>query len=376
MRKFLITTAVILTVCFAAARASAASIQILNPSFEQNTNEVWPGYCTISNWVTYAGAPGVDNSFTWADNGIKPDRQNVAFIQGVGGIQQNISGLDTSKIYWLQVWFNVRSMATNISNVEIYYPSYAVGNELMTGVYESVEAAGLHTVPFHFTNIVFQPLTNSGDLLLANLAYPGVGDVSVLYDSIVLIQKDSGEVVIKNPSFEASGDKMYPLGVGYISNVGGNVAGWNHIGECNLAMGWFGSPFNGGTTIPEGDLALVIQSSTTGGVSQTINDLVNGSMYELSYNYNTRPGFFTNGLRVTLGGTVVQNEAGIFNQPTYYSTNFQFNATATSMDLSFECLAMGDSGAMIDNVSIKYIIPEPAILGFLTILGMAFLRRK
>ena len=61
-------------------------------------------------------------------------------------------------------------------------------------------------VPFYFTNIVFVP-TNASELLefATSPTVPGTTP-ALLLDAVSMVQRDPDEIVIENPSFEASGE--------------------------------------------------------------------------------------------------------------------------------------------------------------------------
>ncbi len=91
----------------------------------------------------------------------------------------------------------------------------------ITGIQPAKEA-GL--TGYYFTNLVFTPTAASGNLEFS--AIPVTGDVSLLLDAVSIVARGAADVVLENPSFEASGT---PAGVGYITPQ--LVAGWHTATE-------------------------------------------------------------------------------------------------------------------------------------------------
>ena len=102
-----------LTVSLLAARAFAAdSITVLNPSFQANLPG-GVGYGTPDSWAP-AGGVGVNNGgMPFADNGMIPDNDQVAFLQGTSSLTQNLSGFSIGDLYWVQGFANARSGGDN-----------------------------------------------------------------------------------------------------------------------------------------------------------------------------------------------------------------------------------------------------------------------
>ncbi len=88
---------------------------VKNPSFEANLAPGFPGYGPILAWegTGQTGLNAADIASTpagpFGDNGLVPDRQQVAFIQGNGSLSQEISDLAPGRSYWLQFRYNARA---------------------------------------------------------------------------------------------------------------------------------------------------------------------------------------------------------------------------------------------------------------------------
>jgi len=348
------------------------SIYLGNPSFAM-TNVPGLGYTNIDEWISFDGGSGVNpaNGGTpFADNGNIPDRKTVAFVQGTGNLSQDILGFTVNTQYWLQLWYNVREASSNC-NISACFPTE---NDILF-VHSNVTAVGSGN-DYYFTNVLFTPTVSSGTFSLANLAFASEPDRAALFDAVVIVKRDNYEAVVKNPSFETSGQNYYQNNWGYIIGgiAEGVIAGWTIYGSASAGMGWQGSVFAGNTIIPDGKTALFIQSTGTGGARQDI-EVISGNNYNLSYCYNMRPGNSAT-ISVSAGGSVVHTESISYagdNQP-FYSTNFTFHADSNTETIQFEIQASGDSSLLIDDVSLRQVIPEPALFwifnfGFLIYLS-------
>ena len=339
--------------------SNTASVYIANPSFAM-TNAPGYGYTNIDEWVSIGSGIGVnpaENGSAFADNGNIPDRKTVAFIQNIGSLNQELSGFTVNSQYWLQVWYNVRNASANC-NIAARFP-----NESTTIFsHNNVTPVG-NGNDYYFTNVVFTPTVSSGTFSVANLAFSGEPDRAALFDAVVIVKKDNYEAVVKNPSFETSGKNYYYNNWGYIvgGQPEGNIAGWTVYGAASAGMGWNGSTFAGNTIIPDGKTALFLQSASTGGVQQTI-PVIAGNNYKLSYRYNMRPGNSA-AIKVYVGGTLVHNETISYagDSMPFYATNVSFHATANSETITFEIDSSGDNSLLIDDVSVRQIVPEPFI---------------
>gem|GEM_PF-4055973 len=372
---------------------AAQSIILTNPSFEEQTYFAdepvledfthfidIPGYInpdsnpgtsfnpsSITGWdYTGAGLYGINNDLTaypFADNGKLPDNKSVAFMQAPGALTQNVSGLDTSKQYWLQFYVNSRSSATaeigsaGIPNGRVLFN----GDEFAPAVpIPAIEATGVRDSEWNFINFPFTPAVVSGDLTFEFTSVDpspvgGGTDGTLLLDAVSLIQRDPGEIVIQNPSFEASG-----LGVPFPGYH--DIAGWDGGGNVGTQPNSDGtSPFADNGLTPDGNNVAFIQIDNS--LSQTIDGFTAGSEYEISFSYNARGGNAPH-LNVTLGAETILDtdvssvEAADNHTVDYLLHTSTFIAAGESELLTFAQTLPTDSGdntVLLDNVSIRLV---------------------
>ncbi len=384
--------AIFLSLGFLGAAAHADSISIANPSF-QNGSANYPGYTAISGWTennTNSGVNGPGQPFANGTN--FPDANQVGFLQNNGtsgsaptSISQNISGLTPGEQYWFQVFYNGResggSTAAPSPGLVATY-----GNQPIASV------SNISTTNPNYTllNAAFIPTSSSGTLTIENSAPSAVsGDNTLLIDAVSVIQRNPGQIVIANPSFEGSTNEtwVYP---GYITNIGG----WNTTGQTgvNTANG----PFADNGTIPDGSQVGFLQnnnaSTAAASLSQTLTGLSVGTTYQLKFFYNARSSAgITSGagnptMDVSLGGVPLASGQTITPVGTgnpYYTFTGDYTATSTSALLSVANGAPFGSGAndstlLVDNFSLAPVtaIPEPASLALLGVGAMGLLLRK
>jgi len=341
------------------------SVILANPSFEVPDGRLLvdpAGYTEIANWTRTTIAVGVNpcsNGWTGlADNGARPDGNQVAFLQnyvdfGPAGVYQAVAGLDTNTQYNLQFWYNsctwTDANVTNVCNLAVTFGSQTLA--LISNI-TPVETAGSFSQPMYFTNIIFTPSVAAANLQFLNLVISNEGsryESRLMLDAITLFRRaNASEVVVRNPSFEASGEPRLPYGYIYAPWEGnfGNVAGWqadNAYGVNKNLM-----TFIGGAPVPEGNNAF-FNNANIGNLNQDIAGLTAGQNYMLHYAYNARPGFPVSNFFVLMYSTVIQDLPWLeYNAAGFYTTNVRFTATAESMNLSFS----GSGTGATDGVTI------------------------
>jgi hypothetical protein len=125
----------------ALAICTSSAQVIQNPSFENDTFTVYPGYISVNKPITgWTGSPadrvGLNpaGGSPFADNGAIPDGKNVAFIQsytgGSSSLSTIISGLTNGQKYTVNFRFNARTNGTTVNPVLKIY----IDNQLITSL--------------------------------------------------------------------------------------------------------------------------------------------------------------------------------------------------------------------------------------------------
>jgi hypothetical protein len=358
------------------------SAYVLNPSFEDNSTENWPGYFDIEGWTEVGGCglnpitvdhPNGRSPF--ADNGVIPDRGQVAFLQGLAALSQAIYGLDTNQTYWLQLHLNARNCCGD-------FPAAAAR-------FNGVELASTPTLPavggsnpYYFVNLPFVPNSPTGLLEIISGPSQGGGDRTLLVDAISLIQRDTNQVVVANPSFEASGTPPWP---GYVSPA--PLAGWAGGGSYGVNMAGAG-PFADNGASPEQDHVAFLQGQNSF-LSQTLRGLTPGQSYVLTFAYNARSGNAPR-LVVTLDGSPVMDEnvAPVGGNAPYRTATLPFTAANATVVLAFVQAAEGDQTVLLDDVrvlpgqppapprlNIQFVAPDAVRISWPVSAGAAWVLR-
>ncbi|MGA2661669.1 MAG: PA domain-containing protein, partial [Verrucomicrobiota bacterium] len=247
---------------------------VINPSFEDSAAGVTP----IAAWT---GGTAVETvSGPNYDNGILPDRKQVAVLQGTNTLSQQIYGFTPGENYWLQFRYNASTAGGTYPAVDL---EVKVGGKLLVTI-TNITAVGTSVgdYAFYFTNIVFVP-TNASELLEFDTT-PTVPKTTpaLLLDAVSMVQRDTNEVVIENPSFEAGGESStWP---GYLQPQ--PIDGWLITGSYGL-NGRPAGPFEDNGATPDQGEVLFMQGSCT--ASNEISGPLNvGQVYTLSYGANLR----------------------------------------------------------------------------------------
>ncbi|MEO8428843.1 MAG: DUF642 domain-containing protein [Verrucomicrobiota bacterium] len=311
---------------------------VRNPSFELNYNSTDPHYVEIDAW-TKIGGGGVNEGTNgpFADNGTIPDRSRVGFIQGTGSIAQNLSGLEPGKQYWIQYYFNARGRCGGTIDATVKF------NDADLDTVSNVRPVG-GARPYNFRNVLFTPGINSGELKIATTAQ---GDATVVLDAISIVQRDAGNLIVQNPSFEASGDVPSP---GYLQTQA--LAGWTGTGQFGVNLSG-GGPFADNGTNPDQDNVAFIQGQGAS-LSQTIGGLTPGQSYVLSFAVNARGGNSPH-LQVDVNSFTLidENVTAVGGNDSYLVKTVVFTATGPDAEVKFEQTATGDNTLLLDDISIN-----------------------
>ncbi len=398
MKKTLLLGSLVMTVMLWVLPARAIqSFYIVNASFESPTNvNDSLGFTNIMGWTRSNNRSGLNPTASgwgaYADTGKRPDKRQVAFLNTEDGtldISQTLTGLDTSKQYNLQFWYNARYW-TNEINTNVCHFGVFFENQMLAAITNT--ALDNWSEFYYFTNLVFTPATSDGALYFRNYQIATNVFSTLALDAVCLFQNSRpNSLVVMNPSFEASGEQG-PGGSGLgIINVTENwgqlwdfLAGWDYWdGGYNVAafgVGVNGNPYFTSAPVPEGLNAFFdnkaeqyyITSEYQTKLRQTIHGFDVGAVYELNYRYNGRPaqewapGLWVrpcSNFTVTIGGTIVQQQDLLEYAPQFFATTVTFVADWQYMELAFGTSNSPQNSATmcIDDVEIS-VVPEPALL--------------
>jgi hypothetical protein len=311
---------------------------VKNPSFQDSGVPAWPGYGQIAAWGQ-TGNAGVNNNIAaaspFADNGVIPDQNQVGFIQQNGNaIFQNIGGLVAGEQYWLQFAYNTRTSTAQLDLAVSFAGASIIEIPEIPQVGESN--------PYHQASVAFTPTVDSGQLRFENTT---TGDATVLLDAISITKRDADQVMIINPSFEASGTPPWPGVIGPAL-----MAGWTGTGNYGVNLSGPG-PYADNGLNPDQERVLLLQELAS--VSQTVSGLTVGETYNLSYAYNARSGNSPI-LQVSLNGSVVHETAvtAVGGENPYHVHHYTFTANQDTATITFSQAAVGDNTVLIDDVKL------------------------
>jgi hypothetical protein len=322
---------------------------VRNSSFESNPAPAGIGAGRITSWEGGTGLNKSEGPFH--DNGEIPDRDQVAVLQGSTQLSQQIAGLSPGQSYWLQFRYNARNCCGGTIDLAVRYE----GKELtkLTGVTPVGDVN-----PYLFQNLPFTPSAASGLLEFVTTAQ---GDATVLLDAVSIVQRDSTDVVIQNPSFEATGN---PVGVGYIQPR--KIAGWDITGGYGVNITGLG-PFTDNGIGSDQDRVLFLQGSDS--LSQFITGLTPNEKYTLIYSVNARNCCGAGATRYSVSFAdvpLVEEEevqavgAGV----PYLGKYLEFTPAAAEGELRFNTSPEGDHTLLLDNIRIvKGTVTPPVPIG-------------
>jgi hypothetical protein len=251
---------------------------VRNSSFEGNTAGPFPGYGTIAAW-TQGGGTGLNKADgPFHDNGVIPDRNQIAFLQGSTKISQTIFGLVPGDTYWLQFRYNARNCCGD-PLPDVNLTASLAGKE--AGKIAPIVRA-LEQNPYGAAHFAFTGEVATAELELASSV--AAGDGTGLVDAVTIVHRSQDpahpDVIVQNPSFEADGS---PVGVGYLGPQ--KISGWDVTGGYGINIDTVG-PFTDNGVAGDQDRVLFIQGA--GAASQLLTGLVAGETYTLSYSVNVR----------------------------------------------------------------------------------------
>jgi hypothetical protein len=329
---------------FAAAPLAIGQTLIKNPSFENSMVETWPFYGAIDDWQV-SGQTGVNEAGgPFHNNGTPiPDGKRVGFHQGSGTIAQDITGLTPGKRYWLQ--FRYDSRQGSDLDIAVKFSTVAQGgamDETLVTLLKVKPAIATGT-PYYSRTVPFTPDAEGGTITFDVATR---GDSTALFDAVTLVQRDEGQFAVMNSSFEASGTVFN--GAPMVGTDLPAISGWAKTGVAGVDDGTGGQADNG--KIPE--QALVGFISDAGSLAQTLEPLVSGENYQLSFAYNAKSGTKPH-LQLLVDGAVLWekdvNPVG-GTQP-YASQTVSFKAASATAQIMFSNTVAGAT-VLLDEIEV------------------------
>lgn len=316
---------------------SVTTQYVRNPSFDIDPQPGGAGYSGMTAWSTNSVETGLNRAGQpFLDNGAVPDGVQVAFMQKNAIMSQQIAGLMPGSGYWLQLRYNART-GGSISAV-IRFAGAQIGS------IPAVVPVGASN-PFRSITL---PFTATGSSGLLEIETTSADDATLLLDAVTIVPRTAGEIVLQNPSFDASA--RVPAWPGYLN--GRAVSGWTYAGGAGLNSDGAG-PFTDNGDAPDQEMVFFIQS--TGSVGQTVSGLAPGATYTLTYAVNARSsGWTAPGLpyRINLGAALIFNEVlAPVNSGPYYERYIVFTAPSAGGDLRFTSeSSTGDRSLLLDDI--------------------------
>jgi hypothetical protein len=285
----------------------------------------------------------IDQAFA-ANSGPIPDRLQVAFIQGVGSLSQQLTGLTAGANYWLQFCYALRDNTDPLGPATDLVVKFA-GQTLVT-IPKIIPLSQSGAGAYYFTNVVFAPASPDGALEFDTVNPKG--DATLLLDAINIIRREPGEVVLQNPSFEASGAMdLYIEGPNTAPLFGWIITGG---GRGTASSG----PFADNGMSPDQDQVLFLQGADT--AAQFVSGFTAGQSYTVIYSVNNRACCGSDltthyavqvgppGAPVTLFEEDITPAGGT---QLYYRRYATFTADGTDEQVQFQHVPAGDKTAIL-----------------------------
>ena len=192
---------------------------------------------------------------------------------------------------------------------------------------------------------------------------------------LAMISLQGFAVTINNPSFE---ETSVSNDVAWISpataTTATNLYGWSWMTQANgIQCGTCNENNATWAPFPAVDGEIFGHIWCPGNeIAQTIPGFVISNTYPIVWSAAGRPGFSGGHLWVLMDAVTIA-QYDVNNSDGFIQTNVSFTATATTHRLRFFHNDPWAISIFIDDVQ---IIPEPATIGLLALVGLAFLRRK
>lgn len=262
----------------------AGTTYVLNPSFEMDKDS-GVANVPVAGWTTGGANIGMaetGNPFLAVDDLTIPDRAKVLRIQGGGTVSQMIGGLQPGKQYGLQFFYNAR---TENYPYELALQVSFAGQQLLN-LQNLVPAAQNGLTDYYFEEVRFTPTAANGLLEFKTIVTSG--DAALFLDAVSIVPRMTGEITVKNSSFE--GSAMGANWPGYLQPS--RMAGWLCTGNYGVnaysPLTFFVEPFLDNGINSDQDNAFFAQGAGT--LKQTVTGLTPGTACTLVFDYNARDG--------------------------------------------------------------------------------------
>ena len=318
---------------------------VRNPSFEAEKAPGGIGVGSILAWSSTgtAGINTIDQPFA-GGSGTIPDRQQVAFVQGVGAISQNVTGLTPGGTYWLQFRYSLREIVDPAGPALDL--TVKLGEATVVSIPNVIPLSQAGLSAYYATNVVFAPTEVAGALQFITTNVKG--DATLLLDAVTIVRRSAEDIVLQNPSFEASGGmELY---------VNGPMAGWTFTAAGHGTD--FDGPFADNGIVPDQDQALFLQGGDS--VEQTVSGLNISQQYTLVYSVNTRgccpDSSVTTHYLAQIGipgapATVLEEDLGVVGPDRLYNRRaVVFTADWTDQVIRFQHVPPGDRTLLLDDI--------------------------
>lgn len=371
------------------------------PAQDYQVYDITGWTATTPSGVINAGhSHGLTGAAPFLNNGAIPDGGAVAFLQGDMTLSQVLTGFETDAIYWVQGFYNARNMG-ELNGKPALTVRLGGGDPLIESSVISPSSVDDPFSPFYFLNLSWAAtnVSSSDSVSFSITAVPTEHpDTTLLFDGISIIKRTLSDIVIANPSFEASGviiptyyDPEHPENPRHGTDFGytKTTAGWTLYGFTGINK--FGDIFHAGIsgTVPDGGNFLLLQNNeffgeTSTSARQVLTGLIVDQDYVLSLDYSSRitEGSVSPIALFTISGDSggsqweISDITGPDENGNFIHVEYTFTAMDSTVSLILQNIRdYGDSTLFIDNVRV-YHIPEPGSLMLLSLGGGLFLLRR
>lgn len=285
MNKHLFSSLFAALCALAFSSSPAVGQTIVNSSFEVDASS-GSSTGTITDWPFTAGSGGINNSTgPFADNGVIPDGQKVAFIRLGGTMHQVVSGFTPGQPYRLSYYENAR-LSTSTPNVQVTVGGVTVvANHAVPAVGGSSPYGQKITEPF----IAF-----AANLDVAFIV-SGSGDFTVLLDKVEIYKSldvtntnDTGPGSLRQTILDAPAGSTIMFAPGVTGTV------QMYAGKITIDKNL--------TIVGPGSSKFILRNALGAGVDNRIFQVNSGVTAAIS------------GLTVT-GGRTIENDTTILRKP-------------------------------------------------------------